>query len=70
MLNNIMYIHRYLMGQIRRIYFMALPETKKDFKESRICYTTADSAAQTITQLAGGTFLATIMSYSGISDAN
>jgi len=49
---------------------MALPETKKDFKESRICYTTADSAAQTITQLAGGTFLATIMSYSGISDAN
>jgi hypothetical protein len=65
-----MYIHRYLMGQMRRIYFMALPESKEDMKKSRVYYTTADSAAQTIVQLAGGTFLATIMSYSGISDAN
>ncbi|MBH1939330.1 MFS transporter [Mobilitalea sibirica] len=70
MLYNIMFIHRYLMGQVRRIYFMALPETKKDYKKSRVYYTTADSAAQTIVQLAGGTFLASIMSYSGISDAN
>lgn len=70
MFNNISYIHRYLMGQVRRIYFMALPESKEDFKKSRINYTLADSASQTIVQLAGGTFLATIMSYSGISDAN
>lgn len=70
MLDNLMYIHRYLMGQMRRIYFMALPESKQDFKSSRIYYTTADSAAQTIVQLVGGTFLATLMSYSGISDAN
>lgn len=70
MFDNIMYIHRYLMGQMRRIYFMALPETKQDFKSSRIYYTTGDSAAQTITQLVGGTFLATLMSHSGISDAN
>ncbi|HKL98287.1 MAG TPA: MFS transporter [Mobilitalea sp.] len=70
MLNNVMFIHRYLMGQMRRIYFMALPETKKDYKKSRIYYTTADSAAQTIVQLAGGTFLATLMSHNGISDAN
>jgi MFS family permease len=59
-----------MMGQIRRIYFMALPESKKDMKSSRIYYTTADSAAQTIAQLAGGTFLAALMSHSGISDAN
>lgn len=65
-----MYIHRFLMGQMRRIYFMALPESKEDMKKSRVYYTTADSAAQTIVQLAGGTFLATLMSYSGISDAN
>lgn len=65
-----MYIHRYLLGQMRRIYFMALPESKEDMKKSRVYYTTADSAAQTIVQLAGGTFLAAIMSYSGISDAN
>jgi hypothetical protein len=49
---------------------MALPESKQDLKSSRIYYTTADSAAQTIAQLAGGTFLATLMSHSGISDAN
>ena len=70
MFNNLSTIHRYMMGQLRRIYFMALPETKQDMKSSRIYYTTADSAAQTITQLAGGTFLATLMSNSGISDAN
>jgi sugar phosphate permease len=58
------------MGQLRRIYFMALPESKQDLKSSRIYYTTADSAAQTIGQLAGGTFLATLMSHSGVSDAN
>jgi sugar phosphate permease len=49
---------------------MALPESKEDFKKSRIYYTTADSAAQTIVQLAGGTFLATLMAYCKISDAN
>jgi hypothetical protein len=59
-----------MMGQVRRIYFMALPESKQDMKSSRIYYTTADTAAQTIGQLAGGTFLATLMSHSGISDAN
>jgi hypothetical protein len=63
-------MHRYMMGQLRRIYFMALPESKQDLKNSRIYYTTADSAAQTIIQLSGGTFLATLMSHSGISDAN
>ena len=70
MFNNLSYMHRYMMGKVRRIYFMALPETKKDMKSSRIYYTTADSAAQTIGQLAGGTFFATLMSQSGISDAN
>ncbi|MDF2907368.1 MAG: major facilitator superfamily 1, partial [Herbinix sp.] len=70
MFNNLSYMHRYMMGQLRRIYFMALPESKQDLKNSRIYYTTADSAAQTIIQLSGGTFLATLMSHSGISDAN
>lgn len=70
MFNNFMYLHQYLMGKFRRIYFMALPESKQDMKRSRIDYTIADSAAQTIVQLAGGTFLATLMSNSGISDAN
>ena len=70
MQNNLMYIQQYLMGKIRRIYFMALPESKHDMKNSRICYTVADTGAQTIVQLVGGTFLASIMTYSGISDSN
>lgn len=70
MFNNLSYYHRFIIGQLRRVYFMALPESKQDLKNSRIYYTTADSAAQTIAQLAGGTFLAALMSHSGISDAN
>lgn len=70
MFNNLMYFQRYMMGKVRRIYFMALPESKQDMKSSRIYYTSADTAAQTIVQLAGGTFLATLMSHSGISDAH
>lgn len=70
MLNNIMYIHRYLFARMRRIYFMALPESKEDYKKSRIYYTISDTAMQTIAQLSGGTFLATLMTFCGISAAN
>lgn len=49
---------------------MALPENKQDLKRSRMWYTLGDSANQTIAQLAGGTFIVTLMSYVGISDAN
>ncbi len=70
MLNNFMFINRFLLARLRRIYFMALPESKSDLKKSRICFTVGDSAIQTIAQLSGGTFLATLMSFCGISDAN
>ncbi len=70
MLNNLMFINRFLLARLRRIYFMALPESKKDLKKSRVCFTVGDSAVQTIGQLSGGTFLATLMSFCGISDAN
>lgn len=49
---------------------MSYPETKKDYKKSRICYTIGDSASQTIAQLAGGTFLVSLMSALGISDGS
>ncbi len=65
-----MFINRFLLARLRRIYFMALPEGKNDFKKSRMYFTVGDSAAQTIVQLSGGTFLATLMSFCGISDAN
>lgn len=70
MLNNLMFINRFLLARLRRIYFMALPESKNDLKKSRVCFTVGDSAVQTIGQLSGGTFLATLMSFCGISDAN
>lgn len=60
----------YVMGKMRRIYFMSLPENRHDYKKSRVCYTVGDSAAQTIVQLAGGTFLVTLMEVLGISDGN
>lgn len=49
---------------------MAIPETKQEYKMSRVCYTVSDSAVQTIAQLAGGTFLVALLSYVGVSDAN
>ncbi len=69
-MNNVVLMTNYIMGKMRRIYFMSLPETRRDYKKSRICFTVGDSAAQTIVQLAGGTFLVTLMGALGISDGN
>lgn len=69
-MNKITILFSYFLGRFRKIYFMAIPESKADFKKSRICYTVSDSAVQTIAQLAGGTFLATLLAYIGVSDAN
>lgn len=69
-MNNVVLMTNYVMGKMRRVFFMAYPETKRDYKKSRICYTVGDSAAQTIAQLAGGTFLVTLMEALGISDGN
>lgn len=69
-MNNIVLMTNYVIGRMRRVYFMSYPETKKDYKKSRICYTVGDSANQTIVQLAGGTFLATLMTSLGFTDGN
>ncbi len=61
---------QFVMGRMRRIYFMSVPENKQDYKNSRICYTIGDTAAQTIVQLACGTFLVALMEELGISDGN
>lgn len=70
MSHNLKDINQYLLAKFRRIYFMALPENKADFKKSRVNFTVGDSAAQTIVQLSGGAFLASLMTYCKISDAN
>lgn len=64
------YRSKYILGKLRRLYFMALPETKEDYKKSRVCFTISDVAAQSIVQLSGGTFIVTLMSFIGISDSN
>lgn len=62
-------LYRFL-GKFRKTYFMALPENQQDLLRSRKLYTTGDSAAQTILQLTGGTFLVSLMTSIGISDGN
>lgn len=59
----------WFLGRLRRIYFMALPESEADYEKSRRRYIVGDSAAQTIGQLAGGTFLVSLMLSVGFSDA-
>ncbi len=59
----------WFLGRFRRIFFMALPENEADFEKSRRRYIVGDAAAQTIVQLAGGTFLVSLMLSVGFSDA-
>lgn len=60
----------WLLGRLRRIYFMALPENEGDYEKSRRNYIAGDSANQTIAQLAGGTFLVSLMLSVNIPDAS
>jgi len=69
-MNNIVLMTNFFLGKMRRTFFMSFPESNKDYKKSRIYYTVADSAAQTIVQLAGGTFLVALMEALEISDGN
>ncbi|MDY3919790.1 MAG: MFS transporter [Candidatus Limivivens sp.] len=69
-MNNLILMSEYVLGRMRRIFFMSYPETRIDYKESRIRYTIGDSMAQTIAQLSGGTFLVMLMEEMGISDGN
>lgn len=59
----------WLLGRFRKIYFMALPEDETDYEKSRRYYIVGDSATQTVGQLAGGTFLVSLMLSVGFSDA-
>ncbi len=69
-MNNLLLFTNYYMGKMRRTFFMSYPETSHDYKKSRVYYTVADSASQTIVQLTGGTFLVILMESLNISDGN
>lgn len=60
----------YALGKARRLYFMALPEDEEDYRKSRNYYIAGDAAAQTMVQLAGGTFLAGLLTHAGVSESN
>lgn len=60
----------YTLGKTRRLYYMALPESEADYQKSRHCYIAGDAAAQTMVQLAGGTFLAGLLTHAGVSESN
>ncbi len=69
-MSNLNYRIKFLFGRIRRMFFMALPENEDDLRKSRNYFIAGDTAAQTIVQLAGGTFIVSLMTNVGISDAN
>ncbi|MFR6328401.1 MAG: MFS transporter [Eisenbergiella sp.] len=69
-MSKIMLDFTWLLGRLRRIYFMALPENEGDYEKSRKNFIAGDSANQTIAQLAGGTFLVSLMLSVHIPDAS
>lgn len=64
-----MYYIYYIIGRLRRKYFMQLPETEDDLKKSRRWLIVDSSTANVIGQLIGGTFLAALLKTLGVSDA-
>lgn len=68
-MNRLLLDMNWLLGRFRKIYFMALPENETDYEKSRRYYIAGDSATQTVGQLAGGTFLVSLMLSVGFSDA-
>ena len=68
-MDNFLYFYYYIIGRLRRIYFMAIPENKQEFKMSRIYFTIDGATANSIIQLVGGTFIAALMTTLGISDS-
>ena len=69
LMERLMLDMHWFLGRFRRTFFMALPENEADYEKSRRRYIVGDAAAQTIVQLAGGTFLVSLMLSVGFSDA-
>lgn len=69
-MKDITLIIKFFLGRMRRLFFMSYPESNLDYRKSRGCFTVADSTAQVISGLAGGTYLVMLMTSLGISDGN
>ena len=68
-MDNFLYIYYFIMGRVRRLYFMAVPENKQEFKTSRKLFTVDGATSQMIIQLVGGAFIASLISNLGIDDS-
>ena len=69
-MNNFTVMYSLLGGKLRRLFFMSYPETNRDYKKSRICYTTASAAISPVGDLTQGAYLVALMTYLGFSDGD
>lgn len=68
-MKNIKYYLLFVLGKLRRHFFMQYPETERDWKISRIGYLVSTAAATAISSLMAGTFITALLLELGMSDA-
>ena len=63
------YYYLFLLGKLRRHFFMQHPESERDWALTRLCFIINGATATAIGSLAGGAFIATLLIQLGVSDA-
>lgn len=67
-MEKLKWIFWYWGGKFRRQFFMSIPESEKDYRNSRRMFIAADTMNQIIGNLAGGTYLMALLAHLGVSD--
>lgn len=67
-MDNLKWMFWYWGGKFRRQFFMSIPESEKDYRNSRRMFIAADTMNQIIANLAGGTYLMGLLAHLGVSD--
>lgn len=63
------YYYLFLLGKLRRHFFMQHPESERDWALTRLCFIINGATATAIGSLAAGAFIATLLIHLGVSDA-
>ncbi|MBQ9921635.1 MAG: hypothetical protein IJO52_05575, partial [Clostridia bacterium] len=63
------YYYLFLLGKLRRHFFMQHPENERDWALTRLCFIINGATATAIGSLAAGAFIATLLIQLGVSDA-
>lgn len=63
------YYYLFLLGKLRRHFFMQHPESERDWALTRLCFIINGATATAIGSLAAGAFIATLLIELGVSDA-